>query len=277
MPFNITYNSKGETKIIENGEVKDDLKLQWEKNNIDKSVLNNINRSPKVLFGERVGLGSDDEDQQQVPEFNVEIEINGSNFITEEEQRILINPIVTDIDSGDIISDEEYITNWYLNGDLLDVPQIFELNTKQLDNESNNIIKLEVLINNRILVDKSSILKYLGFSSGSDVGEENDTGEENNQISGGGVIESDNGIQIMGSFKTNDAIIFNTKVENNTITVWNLGDGNNKRGKKVRHSYDNGGVYNIEAKVIKNSVSVNTPNLYSPNVYSAKAKIKIVE
>lgn len=262
MSINIRYNNDGKVKIIENGEVKDNLELQWEKNSIDQSILNNINRTPKVLLGERIGLGGENGANQQMSEFNVEIEINGSNFITDDSQRVLMNPIVTDTDNGDVITDDEYTSQWYLNGELLDVPNIFELNTSQLKDEYNNIIKLEVLVNDIVLVDKVSILKYLGFTSGSD---DNNGREDDDQTAGGGVIDSDEGIRVIGSFKTNDIVTFVATGNGNDGAIWSFGDGDGGEGLQIKHSYDNAGIYNIEARVMKDF-----------EVYNPKAKIKIV-
>lgn len=286
MSISITYNDDGETKIIENGEVKDDIQLQWDENSIDESVLNNINKSPKILSGERIGLedSEEEEDQEGVPEFNVEIEINGSNFITNENQKVLLNPLVNNIDSGDIVDDREYTVSWYLNDSLLDVSNIFELNTEQLEDERNNIIKLEVLINDRILVDKTSILKYLDFeSNGGNGGGSGGNGDgngggnggsggnggnddENNQRAEGKVIHSDEGIKIVGSsFRVGDPITFIATGNGNDGAIWSFGDGDGTTGIHVEHVYTSEGVYNIGARVLKDF-----------EVYSPEAKIKIV-
>lgn len=273
MAFNITFNKKGESKIIESGEVKSDLKLQWEKNSIDKSVLNNINRSPRVLSGERVGIEDEQNNQNnqnEILEIDAEIEINGSNFITDESQKILLNPIVTNIDSGNIIDDDRYTVNWYLNDDLLDVPDIFELNTTELDNESNNIIKLEVLIDDKILVDKASILKYLGFVSSSTNNNGTDDGtDDDGQKSEGKVLEVDDGILIRprgDGFKVGEEITFASTDHKTDKALWDFGDGNGASGITVNHKFNNAGIYTIETRIIK-TFSIDNP----------KAKIKIVE
>lgn len=251
---NIVYNKDGEVKIIEKGSVQDELSLQWKKNTIDQSVLNNLNRQPRIMVGERIGITEEGDTTEDISRYNAEIEINGSNFITDEDQRILLVPNVTEIDSGNSVENDNYVTNWYLNGELLDGSGIFELNTENLINGETNIIKLEVILGENILTDRTPIIKYLGFESSPSLdgdggsGSGGSDGDGDSQTADGGVLNKSDGIIVTpngNGYRVGEKIRF--EVQNDRYDfAWNFGDGRIKMGRKVNHSYDEKGVYNVD-------------------------------